>query len=302
MGNNLKKEESCFEKENLILQEKRIIEFLGEKHYYIDPTQKKSFIYLKTCFNITNKNLTETQIQNLNCLNEIQNSTKLISYKYKIKKKFCNEKLTINFFFQTEKKNLFIISKKAQNKKESLKTNFSESDIWLIIGDLLNYINDLNYFQISNGDLQPKYIYMDENNVIKVFSPLLYTNFKNAYRFMLFNEKYKSPLSPELMRFFDFREAFPKYDVLKSDIFSFGICILCLIWGVDFESFYDFDKCEIKFELVFCYVKKLEQFYSEGVSLFLKLCLERDVEERASLDVLFGIMNKCCKSLIFWKN
>ena len=304
MGNDLKKENTGIEKENFILKDDEIIDFLGKKNYYFDPTKNKYYIYIKTSYNITNKDLTENELKNLECLNNLQNSVKLLNYELKIKKLFCSEKMKLNLFFQSEKKNLFQISKSRENNQKILqkKPKISQNDVWLIIGDLLNYINDLNYYDLSNGDLQPKYMYMDENNIIKVFSPLLYTTYKNAYRFMMCNHRYKSPLSPELMYFFDFREPYPKYDKLKSDIFSLGISILCLIWGIDFEIFYDFDKAKIHFDLIFRYLKNLNDIYSEGIILFLELCLEKDIQKRASLDILFSIMNKCCKSLIFWQN
>lgn len=69
------------------------------------------------------------------------------------------------------------------NRKEP--TN--EKDVWTIISDLLEYLEDLLSFGLHNGDLQPKYIQFNQNKIVKVVSPLLYTDYLNAYKYRLAN-------------------------------------------------------------------------------------------------------------------
>lgn len=45
-----------------------------------------------------------------------------------------------------------------------------------MIGDLLNYLTDLNNLGLNNGDLQPEFIYF-VNNSVKVLNPLLFTEY-----------------------------------------------------------------------------------------------------------------------------
>lgn len=56
----------------------------------------------------------------------------------------------------------------------------------------------------------------------------MYTDYRNAYNYRLANESYKSTYSPELLKYFTFREERPEIDEIKSDIFSLGIIILSL--------------------------------------------------------------------------
>lgn len=69
---------------------------------------------------------------------------------------------------------------------------------------------------------------MGENNIVKIQSPLLYTEYRNGYNYRLANESYKSTYSPELLKYFTFREERPEIDEIKSDIFSLGMIVLCL--------------------------------------------------------------------------
>ena len=52
---------------------------------------------------------------------------------------------------------------------------FSEKTIWIIIGDLLEFLNDFEFYGLSHGDIKPEYLFMDNNETVKVFAPLLYT-------------------------------------------------------------------------------------------------------------------------------
>jgi len=70
---------------------------------------------------------------------------------------------------------------------------------------------------------------LNESNIVKVVSPLLYTDYENAYKYRLANESYKSTYSPELLGNFKHRIQSPQYDREKSDVFSLGISILSYI-------------------------------------------------------------------------
>lgn len=44
-----------------------------------------------------------------------------------------------------------------------------------MVGDLLEFLNDFEFYGLSHGDIKPEYIFMDKNETVKVFAPLLYT-------------------------------------------------------------------------------------------------------------------------------
>lgn len=74
-----------------------------------------------------------------------------------------------------------------------------EKRIWFLIGDLLDYLNDLSNLGKNHGDLQPEYVMFTPDHQTKVFNPLLFTEFSNAYKYRLANENYKSAYAPELL-------------------------------------------------------------------------------------------------------
>lgn len=73
---------------------------------------------------------------------------------------------------------------------------------------------------------------------MKIQAPILYTEYRNAYNYRLANETYKSTFSPELLKYFTFREERPEIDEIKSDIYSLGIIILSIASGINYRKFY----------------------------------------------------------------
>lgn len=66
----------------------------------------------------------------------------------------------------------------------------------------------------------------------------MYTEYRNAYNYRLANESYKSTYSPELLKYFTFREDRPEINEIKSDIYSLGIIILSITSQNNYKKFY----------------------------------------------------------------
>ena len=59
---------------------------------------------------------------------------------------------------------------------------------------------------------------------------------------------YKSTFCPKAMKYFKLRLHFPQINNHKQDIWSLGICVLCLLTNFpDYSNFYNFESNEIKF-------------------------------------------------------
>lgn len=66
-------------------------------------------------------------------------------------------------------------------KQVSVLKDLTESALWLIIDDLIDYLLDLQIYGMSHGDIRPEYIYLTEMKSAMIFAPLIYTQFKNGY-------------------------------------------------------------------------------------------------------------------------
>lgn len=281
-------------KENYEYLNKKTYKEFCDFKFYREPYSKNHYVFLQTEYMIENQERAENEIIKLKEINNFENSVNLINYKFNKDKLFCIENLKINFFFQIENTNFSSLSEIWQKKRELI----SENKIWILIGDILNFLTDLKNLGFSHGDLKPQNIYITKDKVVKIFSPLIYTFIENGYKLMILNESYKTPISPELMFYYHNRERFPKYDKEKNDIFCMGISILCLLTNDDFNFFYDFCEGIIFHKRILVRLgeicEKLD--FSSDFRLFLEKCLEKNLAKRGDLDELFRLLNKFRKS------
>jgi serine/threonine protein kinase len=294
MGNikfkEIENSKSGYEKENYEYLNSRKLKDFCEMKLFREPYSKRHYILLTTEYMIQNKELTESEISKLKELNNLENSTRLINHKFLKESLFCIENIKINFFFEVEKINFIQLAEKWNRKKELV----SENKIWILLGDVVNYLTDLKNLGFSHGDIKPDNLYLSSNKVVKVFSPLLFTKIENGYKLMMLNENYKTPLSPELMYFYHNRERFPSCNKEKNDIFCMALSILCLLTNDDFRFYFDF--CE---GIVFCerilgrLAEICEKFqFTENFHFFMKRCLDENETKRANLLELYELLNQ----------
>lgn len=146
--------------------------------------------------------------------------------------------------------------------------------------------------KINHGDIQPSNILVTESGETKLIDAMCFTEFNTGFKRMLVNNTYFSPLSPKLMMGYKTRQSDVMQDQEKSDIFSLGITMLCAATNQHFSSFYDFNRAEIRFEMIYSQVQKLQ---SQGYSRLFVGCLSNILNqnefERPSTQEVFNFIN-----------
>ena len=283
MGTQNSKDEKEKQYSNCVLVRQEEVQALGKYQVFHDTATSKYYLVFESSYSIMNPELAESEIVQLRKLDGIRNACCLLEHSISKSQALCFDNFSISLSFEYYKDGLFAPS--------ATKTLYDEQEIWLIIADLCNYLQELSSFGLSNGDLQPKFILFNQNKVAKVVSPLLYTTYQNAYRLRLANDDYRSTFSPELLHHYQHRNNSPDYDPIRSDIFSLGICLLSYIYSETFESFYNFKDNTINYDKIKSMLSELVKMkYSDELFYFLNSCLKQSFYERATLDVLLKII------------
>lgn len=299
MGNTPNKDSDFSQYDNYEIITKNVYEGLGEFTICKDNTSGAHFLFFESTYSITNTDLAKSEIQQLEKLNTIKHACNLVNYEISKSKLLCLENYSLNLIFEYYLINLENLGE--QNKEGKI----PEPEVWLIISDLLSYLGDLYNLGLVHGDLQPTNILLNNNRVVKVLSPLIYTSFQSAYDYRLANESYKSTFAPELLESFEHRVQNPNADAKRADVFSLGICLLCLVSNELYPYFYDFNKNVVHFDRIKIKLADLVKTgYSERLFYFINMCLKESVYERATLEMLVKLVgaNKNMTSTQFWKN
>ena len=299
MGNNTGKKQGMTNYENYEVISKNVYDGLGEFSVCKDHSTGQHFLVFESTYSITNPELAETEVLQMKKLNDIKHACRLINHDISKSKMLCLENYSMNLIFEYYMLNLENLANQNNNEK------IAEPEIWLIISDILSYLGDLYNMGLTHGDLQPSNILLNNNRVVKILCPLIYTSFQTAYDYRLANESYKSTYAPELLESFEHRIQNPKVDSKRSDIYSLGMCLLCLVSNERFPYFYDFNKNLIYYDRVKIKLADMvKSGYSDRLFFFLNQCLKENVYERATLEMLVKLVgaNKNMSSTQFWKN
>lgn len=299
MGNNIDKNSSISQYDNYELISKNVHEGLGEFSVCKDHATNQFFLVFMSTYTIANPDLAETELLQMKRLNELRHACRLINHEISKSKMLCMENYSMHLVFEYYNLNLDTLNNQKNNER------IAEPEIWLIISDIVTYLSELFNLGLVHGDLQPTNILLNNNRVVKILSPLLYTSFQTAYDYRLANDTYKSTYSPELLQHFENRVQNPKVDAKRSDIYSLGICLLCLVANEQFPYFYDFVKNIVYVDRVKIKLADMVKAgYSDRLFFFVNQCLKENVYERATLDSLVKLVgaNKNMSSSGFWKN
>ena len=277
MGNTNVSEDETNVMENVDVISKYTYEGLGTFKIGKEGSTGAVFLLFESNYHITNKGLVESDLQQLRKINQIKHSCSLYRYTVAESNNLCFENLVMNLIFEHYSTSLEQLIKNSNSV-------VSEKKIWLIIQDILAYLIELYDMGYENGDLQPKNILFNNNEVVKIACPLLYTSYHTAYEFRLANESYKSTFAPEHLEGFEYRIQNPKLNQEKADVFSLGICLLSLASKEDFQYFYDFTGNTILFDRIKISMADIvKNGYSDRLFHFINQCLKENIGTRATL-------------------
>lgn len=299
MGNTPGKQSTIRHNENYEVMTKNVYDGLGKFNVCKDQNTGQYFLVFESTYTISNPELIETDLLQMRKLNDLKHACRLINHDISKSKMLCQENYSMNLIFEYYMLNLENLS--DQNSTEKI----AEPEIWLIIGDILSYLGDMFNMGLTHGDLQPSNILFNNNRVVKILGPLIYTSFQSAYDYRLANESYKSTYAPELLQHFENRVQNPKIDPKRADIYSLGICLLCLVANERYPYFYDFHKNAVFFDRVKIKLADMvKSGYSDRLFFFLNQCLKENAYERANFESLVKLVgaNKNMSSSLFWKN
>ena len=265
------------------------VEGLGKYEIYEDRVSGKHYLVFESSYAISNPEMAESAVTQLKKIEAIRNSCKLVTQTVGKSKILCFDNYSINLCFEYYSSSL---ASMANLRLQG--TQISEPEIWAVAEDLVQYLGDLQKFDICHGDLQPKHILFNKNKIVKVLCPLLYTVYENAYKLKLANEAYKSAFAPEELEAFEMRQTTPDINPSKCDIFSLGICLLVFIRGGSIDQFYNWTLNQIDMNLVH---KENARVYqddklSEELFFFINVCTKENPAERADLELLLKVISK----------
>ena len=281
MGNINEKKQNASQIENYEVVSKNVYDGLGEFSVCRDHATDQFFLVFESTYSITNPDLAETEVLQMKKLNDIKHACRLVSHDISKSKMLCLENYSMNIVYEYYMQNLENLSDGKSGER------VQEIEIWLLISDILSYLGDLYNMGLTHGDLQPSNILLTKQKLVKILCPLVYTSFQTAYDYRLANELYKSTYAPELLESFEHRVQNPKVDHKRADIYSLGMCLLCLVSNERYPYFYDFNKNTIYFDRVKIKLADMVKAgYSERLFVFINQCLKENVYERATLEVL----------------
>jgi len=138
---------------------------------------------------------------------------------------------------------------------------------------------------MPHGDIQPRTVHINKSGEVSLANNAFLVQKQTGYLKMIHsNLKYKSPLSPELLKNLKPMRQAPVYDKLASDIWSLGITIMCACTNERYEKFYDFPKCKIRYDLLTKNLNRMEDIgYSDQLVQLIREMLKENEVQRLKL-------------------
>ncbi|CAD8145063.1 unnamed protein product [Paramecium pentaurelia] len=167
-----------------------------------------------------------------------------------------------------------IISEK--NKK------FTESAIWNIIFQVVDCAEYLQSHYKTIGNINPKSIYV-LNDGLKIFEVNHIFNVESSYEQALKNQI--AILSPEQIEQLQRDIPIPSVNGFKSDVYAFGIVLLCLTTLNNYTKFYTPNQ-ELDKNQIYLNLQQIKMQYSELLyGLIQKMLLENPQERQSWIDI-----------------
>ncbi|CAD8145953.1 unnamed protein product [Paramecium octaurelia] len=169
-----------------------------------------------------------------------------------------------------------VIIEKQRTKK------FNEQAIWKIIFQVVDCAEYLQSHFKTIGNINPKSIYV-LNDGIKIFEVNHIFNIESSYEQALKNQI--AILSPEQIEQLQRDILIPSVNGFKSDVYAFGIVLLCLTTLSNYTKFYTPNQ-ELDKNQIFQSMQQIKMQYSELLSgLIQKMLLENPSERQSWIDI-----------------
>ncbi|CAK68763.1 unnamed protein product (macronuclear) [Paramecium tetraurelia] len=167
------------------------------------------------------------------------------------------------------------------NKKQSTK-KITEQTIWKIIFQVVDCAEYLQSHFKTIGNINPKSIYSLKDG-IKIFEVNHIFNIESSYEQALKNQI--AILSPEQIDQLRRDILIPSVNGFKSDVYAFGIVLLCLTTMSNYTKFYTPNQ-ELDKNQIFQNIQQIKMQYSELLcGLIQKMLLENPSERQSWIDI-----------------
>ncbi|CAD8076314.1 unnamed protein product [Paramecium sonneborni] len=159
---------------------------------------------------------------------------------------------------------------------------FTESAIWNIIFQVVDCAEYMQSHYKTIGNINPQSIYA-LNDGVKLFEVNNIFNIESSYEQALKNQI--AILSPEQIEQLQRNIPIPSVNGFKSDVFAFGIVLLCLTTLSSFTKFYTSDQ-ELNKNQIYQALQQTKAQYSELLfGLLQKMLLENPSERQSWIDI-----------------
>ncbi|KAL4445561.1 hypothetical protein ABPG74_004635 [Tetrahymena malaccensis] len=208
-------------------------------------------------------------------INEHPNLIKLYAFKLSM-----DEELTLYYEY------CYTNLKEQIDMRAAHQFNFSSEELWRTI---LSVVMAGYFLETQNrhiGDVNTKKIFINKKGIVKV-APYMQsqTDIDSFKRAGFFNEY--GFLAPECMEKFKQRDILSQINYIKNDIFGLGMSILEMATLQSSSALYDWDKYEIKFQILEERLEEARKRYGDYLHQFVKKLLQKDPFQRSTFSQLF---------------
>jgi serine/threonine protein kinase len=242
------------------------------------------YYHFQSLYAIDSKENEGAEVLKQSSMTGLNHSGRLMKHDFEEDHQLCFQNFVLNLYFEYSDRSLTRIMRELRSNFNQL----SEDHAWIILNDVTEHIKSLDGIGSFHGDLKPDYIFFTPGmREVKVINPLSFTKFSMGYNILLGESKtnYTTVLSPEYLAFLKTKTFYPQTDNIKSDMFSLGLIVLSLLVKVDWEIFYDFQKCTVNLnEIKINLAKVIKSGYSEELFYILDQTLKRDPIDRPHIN------------------
>ena len=168
-----------------------------------------------------------------------------------------------------------------------------EPEVWYILRSLAGGATALRSKGLYHGDIQPRHLLVNPEGGVKLIEAPLINQYFTGYNRMAFEADYHAALSPEQLEVLRLQRPDVKKGYSQSDeVYSIGITALSSATNLPITAFYDYNTFQINQQKINTALQSMKQHgYSDELINTVASMLERDADQRATLDQINGVAN-----------